>query len=167
MKFATPKIVAAGLLAAFGLAAQAQPAPVAPQGTPQTAMMGHRHGGNHDGAGRHERFERRMAERQAYLKQKLQLSPAQEGAWTAWTQSTQRPHAERGQRGDRGEFAKLTTPQRIDKMRALRAQRMAEMDKRADATKTFYAQLTPQQQKVFDEEGARFGRGGRHGRHHG
>jgi Spy/CpxP family protein refolding chaperone len=168
MKFATRKIVAAGLLAAFGLAAQAQTPPAAPQGTAPTAMMGHRHGGQ-DGARMHERMERRMAERQAYLKEKLQLTPAQEGAWAAWTQSVKPAHrGEKGQhRGQRAEFAKLTTPERIDRMRAMRAQRLAEMDKRADATKAFYAQLTPQQQKVFDDEGARFGRGGRHGRHHG
>lgn len=166
MKFATQKILVAGLLAGFGLAAQAQTPAAGPQG-PQTATMGHRHGEGRDGGKMHERMERRMAERQAYLKQKLQLSPAQEGAWNAWTQATRHQHMDRGQAGQRPDFAKMTTPERIDKMRALRTQRMAEMDKRADATKAFYSQLSPQQQKVFDEEGARFGRGGRHGRHHG
>jgi hypothetical protein len=52
------------------------------------------------------------------------------------------------------DMSKLTTPERIDKMKEMRAQRMgemaAEMDKRGAATKTFYAALTPEQQKLFD-----------------
>jgi Spy/CpxP family protein refolding chaperone len=47
----------------------------------------------------------------------------------------------------------------------MRTARMAEMDKRADATKTFYAALSPEQKKVFDAETAR-GRHGHHGMHH-
>jgi hypothetical protein len=46
-------------------------------------------------------------------------------------------------------------------MRAMRSQRMAEMnasmDKRADASKTFYAALNADQKKVFDSQ--RMGRG--------
>jgi hypothetical protein len=70
-------------------------------------------------------------------------------------------------------MAKLATPERIDRMRAVRAQRNAEMDKRMDATKTFYAALSAEQKKTFDAEGMRFLRGGKrggfggHGRHHG
>ena len=59
----------------------------------------------------------------------------------------------------KAEFDKLTTPERIDKMRTLRAQRMTEMnaamDKRGDATKTFYAALNATQKKVFDAETTR------------
>ena len=71
------------------------------------------------------------------------------------------------QRPDHDAIARMTTPQRIDQMRQMRAQRNAEMDKRADATKTFYAQLTPPQQKAFDEVSLKF-LAGRHGhRRHG
>lgn len=167
MKNLSKQILAASLLAAFAAAAGAQ-TPPAPATGPDTAMMGHRHEGRMGGdpAKWRERMEKRMAERHALLKQKLQLSAAQEGAWNTWTQ-TMKPPANM-QRPNREEFAKLTTPERIDRMRQVRAQRQAEMDKRADATKAFYAQLTPQQQKVFDSEGAQFGRGGhRGGRHHG
>ena len=45
-------------------------------------------------------------------------------------------------------------------MRELRATRMAEMDKRGDATKTFYATLSADQKKVFDDETARRGHHG-------
>jgi Spy/CpxP family protein refolding chaperone len=65
-------------------------------------------------------------------------------------------------RPDRAELAKLTTPERIDKMKALRTQHMtdmnAAMDKRDQATKTLYAALSPEQQKVFDSEHARMGK---------
>ena len=102
------------------------------------------------------------ARRLEAFKQKLQLSPAQEGAWNTFAASI-RPAPM--QRPDRAEFARLTTPERIDRMKQMRAQRMAEMDKRADATKTFYATLNPQQQKVFDEATLRMHGG--HGHHRG
>jgi hypothetical protein len=116
----------------------------------------------------HERMEQRMARREARLKTLLQITPAQEGAWNTFT-AAMRPPANM-QRPPREDFSKLTTPERIDRMRAMRAQRMAMMDKRADATKTFYAQLSPAQQKAFDEVTARrFGGHHRHGMgmHHG
>ena len=59
---------------------------------------------------------------------------------------------------------KLTTPERIDRMRALRAQQAAEADRRGEATKTFYAALTPEQQKTFDSRGQHMrGKGGHRG----
>ena len=51
--------------------------------------------------------------------------------------------------------AKLTTPERIDKMQAHKAERDADMSQRAEATKAFYAQLSAEQKKVFDTETAR------------
>lgn len=76
-------------------------------------------------------------------------------------------------RPDREEMDKLTTPQRIEKMRELPKQHMgdmqAAMDKRDDAIKSFYAALEPEQQKIFDAEHARMGmhhgmgKGGMHG----
>ena len=64
---------------------------------------------------------------------------------------------------DRAEMDKLTTPERIDKMRALRTEHMtamnAAMDKREEATKTFYAALNAEQKKVFDAEHMRGGPG--------
>ena len=46
-------------------------------------------------------------------------------------------------------------------MRALRAERIAEMDQRGDATKAFYGALTQEQQRVFDAVGMRYARGGK------
>ena len=68
----------------------------------------------------------------------------------------------------RAEFDKLTTPERIDNMREMRAQRMtavnAAMEKRGEATKAFYAALSAEQQKVLDAETLMMGRHA--GRHH-
>ena len=106
------------------------------------------------------------AQHQAALKEKLKITAAQEGAWTAFTSSLQPPADMHKRRMEiRAEMDKLTTPERIDKMRALRAERDAAMDQRASATKTFYAALSPEQQKVFDAQRMRGGEG--HGRGHG
>lgn len=163
-------LVLAGIMATAALAATAQTvAPAAPATAGAPAKTGGHHG---DHMGRHDpaQMQARIAKHQAELKAKLKLTPAQEGAWTAFTASRQPPvHGARPDRAAmKAEFDKLTTPERIDKMRALRAQRMAEMsaamDKRGDATKTFYAALSPEQQKVFDSQ--RMGHGGHHGQHH-
>jgi hypothetical protein len=62
---------------------------------------------------------------------------------------------ERAARLDRSGMEQLTTPERIDRMRALRAQHAAEADRRGEATKTFYAALTHEQQKTFDAKSHR------------
>jgi periplasmic protein CpxP/Spy len=145
-------LIAAGLVAALGVGAIAQAQPQTP---PASAA------GRHDPAQMeqfHARMQERMAARMAELKQKLQVSAGQEAAWNTWTAAMKpAPH----QRGERGEYDKLTTPERIDRMRALRALRNAEMDKRMDATKGFYAVLTPEQKKTFDAESLRLLRGGK------
>jgi protein CpxP len=171
-------LVLAGIMAAASLAAVAQTAtPGAPATATAPAQPGP-HAGHH-GKHRHDpaKMQERIAKHQAELKAKLAITPAQEGAWTAYT-AAMKPPARDAQRPDRAamraEFEKLTTPQRIDKMNAQRAQRMTEMNaamtKRGDATKTFYAALSADQQKVFDsqrmERGGK-GHGGRHGHHKG
>lgn len=114
-----------------------------------------------------QKWQQRRAERAQALKAKLQLTDAQQPAWDALQKAMQPPtHA----RINRDDMRKLTTPERIDRMRVLHQQRAAEADRRGEAIKTFYAQLTPEQQKVFDAQamhGPRTGHGGRHGaRHH-
>jgi len=52
----------------------------------------------------------------------------------------------------RAELDKLTTPQRIDLIEQRRAERIGQMNQRMDATKAFYAQLTPEQQRLFDAQ---------------
>jgi protein CpxP len=168
-------LVLAGIMAAASLAAVAQTAtPGAPATATAPAQAGP-HAGHH-GKHRHDpaKMQARIAKHQAELKAK----PAQEAAWSAYTAALQPQARPAGQRPDRAamraEFEKLTTPQRIDKMNALRAQRMAEMNakmtQRGEATKTFYAALNADQQKVFDSQRMAHGgkgHGGRHGHHKG
>lgn len=177
MKSLHKHLLAAGLLAGLGLSAIAQtpaPAPAAAAAADSPARVFAHRGDpakmQERQARRQEMRQIRMERRLAALKLKLQVSSAQEGAWNAWT-AAMKP-AQR-QRIDRAEMVRLTTPERIDRMRALRVQRSAEMDRRGEATKAFYAALSADQQKVFDGERLRFGngkgkRGGRgHGHGHG
>jgi Spy/CpxP family protein refolding chaperone len=100
-----------------------------------------------------------MDKRNVELKAKLKITPAQESAWTTYTAAMKPPVDLMANRPDRAELDKLSTPERIDKMKALRTQHMTDMntamDKRGEATKAFYATLTPEQQKVFDTSATR------------
>lgn len=158
--------VLAGLLTALSAGAQGT-APAAPSPSPRSEHMG-----RHDPT----KMQARIAKHQADLKAKLNITAAQEGAWTAYTAAMQ-PPAGMGMRhtdAQRADMDKLTTPERIDKMRAMRAERMtqmnASMDKRGNATKALYAALMPEQQKTFDaayqKHGTRGERGGNKGAHH-
>jgi len=159
MKFAHKHLITAVIVATLGLAASAQTPPPAVSAAPTTTTAAG------EGHGRFDPAKERMAKRLGALKQKLQLSGAQEGSWNSYVAALK---PTRMQRPDRAELAKLSTPERIDRMRALRTARMAEMDKRGDATKTFYAALSTEQQKVFDQETARRGHHDKgHGRHRG
>lgn len=183
MKFALKSLnglVLAGLLATAGTSALAQGTDAAPAAlNPSTSTPAAQHARPHHGEhrmGRHDpaMMQAQMAKRQAEMKAKLKVTPAQEGAWTAFTTAMQPPTrtmgGERPMAAQHAELDKLTTPERIDRMRTLRTQRMtemnAEMDKRGEATKAFYAALSPEQQKTFDAEHRKMGGRGHHGMHH-
>ena len=144
MKALRTPLITAGLL--VGLAASA------------LAQMGMEGPSGHAGQGPHmEKMREHLREHRgqhhlkqlAQLKTQLQLQPAQEAAWTSFTQAMQ-PPATPPARPDRSALEKLRTPERIDQMEALHAQRQAEMKQRGEAAKAFYAQLSPEQQKTFD-----------------
>lgn len=146
----------AGLLLAAGLAYSQSPMAGAQcdMTGPHGMMQGH--GMSHHGMGKMNpaKMQSMMDKRHAALKVQLKLAPAQEAAWTAFVASHKPPAAMKGQAAAMPDLAKLTTPERLDKMKELRAQHMGEMtaamDKHAEAAKSFYAVLTPEQQKVFD-----------------
>jgi periplasmic protein CpxP/Spy len=112
-------------------------------------------------AGRMEKMREHKAERHtqhlAELKSKLNLQAAQEPAWNTFTQSMQ--HPARMARPERATFEQMTTPERLDQMQAMKAQRDAHMQQRADVTKAFYATLSADQKQVFDQETARMMKG--------
>ena len=60
----------------------------------------------------------------------------------------------------------MTTPERLDFMSKMKAQRDEQMQKRQDATLAPYASLSPEQKKTFDQETLAFMKhheqGGRH-----
>ena len=152
----THPILLATLLAAASTWSMAQTAP-APTASPAATAQATQPDGT-----RAQRWAERRAQRQEQLKAALKLSPAQEGAWTAYTAAMQ-PPAQRPARMDRAEMAQLTTPQRIERMQAVQAERQQFMNQRLDAVKAFYAQLTPEQQKVYDQQSLRRGDGYGHG----
>lgn len=152
--------ILATLLATSALAVLAHPA----GGSPQDGSPGMQQSESGRHAHRQERMKAHLAQRAAQLKADLKLTPEQEGSWEAYV-ATMKPSGPPA-RPRREEMAKLSTPERLDKMREMRQQREAEFDKRDAATRSFYASLSPEQQQVFDARTARAMHGeGR--RHHG
>jgi protein CpxP len=138
----------AGLLALSGFAVLAQMPPSGGHG----GMMAGPADGMHEGM-RHRdpaRMQARMDKFAAELKARLKLTPAQEGAWTTLLAAHKMPADVMAKRPDPDALEKLSTPERLERMKALRSQHMAAMDQRDEATKVFYAALTAEQQKVFD-----------------
>lgn len=146
----------AGLLMAAGLAYAQGPMGGAPcdMTGPHGMMQGH--GMSQRGMGKMDpaKMQAVMDKRHAALKVQLKITAAQEAAWTDFLASHKAPAGMKGQPAAMPDMSKLSTPERLDKMKELRAQHMSEMtaamDKRAASTKAFYAVLTPEQQKVFD-----------------
>jgi len=172
MKSGLTSLVIAGLLASAGFATFAQPMMGQGAGGPMMGASGPmQQGGKMGMRGKMDpaKMEAMMAKRQADLKAKLKITTDQEGAWTTFTAAMKPPAAMDHKRPDRAEMDKLTTPERIDKMHAMRTERMATMNaamgKREDATKAFYTALNADQKKVFDAEHARMG--AQHGGHRG
>ena len=163
MAFRFPhRLAATAVLAALALPVLAQPAPATPPAAGAAATAAKDAAPRHHGDRAEKRAEHH-AKRLAELKGQLKLTAAQEPAWTTFTASMQ--PGERTARLDRKDMDKLTTPERIDRMRALRAQHAAEADRRGEATKAFYATLTPEQQKTFDAQTHRGPHGGMGGMH--
>jgi protein CpxP len=135
--------------AALVFAAPAFAQPQAPQGAPPVDGAG-RHGGHGDWAAKAQAMRQQRAQDLHIV---LRIRPEQEPAFQAFQAAMAPP--ERGERGphepsDRTAAATETTPQAIDKMAAWQAKREQRMAQRAEATKRFYAALSPEQQQVFD-----------------
>ena len=155
MKPIRTTLIAAGLALALGGTAFAQPGPMAGTGAQQARPEQMR-----------ERMTARHTRQLTELKAKLKLDASQESAWKTFADAMQ-PPALPPARPDRAALEKLSTPERIDQMQALHTQREAEMKKRGDATKAFYAGLNAEQKKTFDQETAHYMSRGPGMRHHG
>lgn len=150
MKRSTKTLLALSTAALLGLGSTLVLAdPMAPMGGPDGTRCGPM-GGEH---ARHlmERMGQRQEKHQAMLKAALKLSPEQENAWNRYVEATHfDPRAHHP--GERQDWSQLTTPQRLDQMEKLRTEHSARMTQRIEATRQFYAALTPEQQQVFDHQ---------------
>jgi len=97
-----------------------------------------------DKAKQSEFFQKRQQE----LHGKLALTSTQESAWGNYVANS-KPN-EMHKKEDWAEISKLTTPERLDRMLSKTKEREEQVEKRVQATKAFYNQLTPAQQKTFD-----------------
>ena len=157
MKVNLKPVLLAALLTGSALTVLAQPAGgPPPEGQPGMQQPGPEQRG---------RMQEHMAKRAAELKASLKLSSEQEGSWNAYV-AAMKPGAPSAP-PKREDYAKLSTPERLDKMRAQRQQREAEFDKRDAATRSFYGTLSAEQKKTFDTRTARLMHGEEGRRHPG
>jgi Spy/CpxP family protein refolding chaperone len=109
-----------------------------------------------------ERMEKMHEKHLATLHDKLKLTAQQETAWNKF--AANKPMFDKANRPDPAEMQKLNAPQRMEKgvehMKAMET----KMTEHLAALKEFYAVLTPEQQKIFDEQTPPFGE---HKGHHG
>lgn len=120
-------------------------------------------GPQQDRANMLERKKERMAQQEGALREKLKLTAAQEGAWRAYVETMQSRWAPT--RPEHPDLAKLTAPERMEWMLSRLKEHEQRMQQRLSATKDLYAQLTPEQRRMFDTETA--SRWGQHrGAHH-
>ncbi len=103
----------------------------------------------------------------AALHDALRLTPAQEDAWRAYQAAiAPDPAAQARHQAAISMMASLPTPRRVDLIDAEMQQNVQTIRRQGEAVKTFYAALSPSQQKIFDREtlqGASDQRGGNQG----
>ena len=143
------RTLASSILLASSLGILATPAMAAPPDCGPAAMRGDFW----------EYRGERMAQHHKTLHDALKLTPDQDLAWKKLMDS-EHPMAKPEPRNSE-EWAKLTTPERADKMVERMREQQSRMFEHVAALKEFYAVLTPEQKKTFDDlhAGARPGRG--------
>jgi hypothetical protein len=120
-------------------AADQEPTAAAEQTAPQTQEKRH-----HDRAA----YAQKRLER---LKAKLRITPEQESQWSAFSNTVmqQMEQLKTAHRGMKEMPAKA--PERIDRQVEMMKQRVASFETVAQAAKTLYAALTPDQQQIADQ----------------
>lgn len=118
------------------------------------------------------KFEQRRAKHEAQFHDKLKITAAQEGAWKTFIGKIAPPRPTTPMaRPAKADWSKLSAPERMERRLDMMKKMEVRLTERVAATKDFYAVLSPEQQKVFDQamrkmEKRRFGHG-RFGHHHG
>lgn len=103
-----------------------------------------------------QRMQAGMEKHRAQLHDKLKLTAQQEPAWKTFTEATQphHPGAMQDRQAEHKAMMAMSTPARMEKMLEHAKDRLSRMQHHLDALKTFYAVLTPEQQKIFDDSHA-------------
>jgi Spy/CpxP family protein refolding chaperone len=102
----------------------------------------------------------RMEQHQKKLLEALKLSPDQEPAWKKFIASDgPMPMSRAATKSE--DWTKLTAPERAEKRLDMMKERQVRMGEHVAALKEFYAVLTPEQRKTFDD----FHGGSPHGMH--
>ena len=93
------------------------------------------------------------------LKSSLDLTKEQVPAWDEFSKSMNTPPVRSDADRGRDALAKLTTPERVEKMNVMHdkniAAMQAHMKQHSEAVLKFYNQLTTDQQKIFDVQATR------------
>jgi hypothetical protein len=98
----------------------------------------------------HEMMEQHKAQMAHDLHTILRIRPDQDSAFQAFIGSMAPPPRGEREHKDHAAMETMTTPQRLDHMLAKMDEHMTRMRQHIQATKTFYAALSPEQQQVFD-----------------
>jgi periplasmic protein CpxP/Spy len=128
--------MAAVVSVAYAVQAQ-DPTPAAPDAA---------HWADQRAAWMHDRQEARAKALHAILN----LRPDQEAAFQAFQAAMAPPPRDHHERMDHAAAGGMTTPQRLDRVADHLARRDAEFQRRAAAIRSFYAVLSPDQQRAFD-----------------
>lgn len=91
------------------------------------------------------------ADRLQKLHENLKLAPEQEPGWKAWSEPMLQQAGKMADlRTERDAMMKLPAPERMEKMLDRMKEHQKRMEAHVEATKTFYAGLSPEQRKTFD-----------------
>lgn len=99
-----------------------------------------------------KRMHDRMEKHQAMMHDQLKITAEQEGAWKTFVEATKHNMQDRKQaRPDRKQMEAMSAPAMMELRLERAKEHLGMMQKHVEAVKTFYAVLTPEQQKTFDQ----------------
>lgn len=100
-----------------------------------------------------EHGARFLAARLDSLHAALRIKPEQEPAWQKWAATVKAaPQNWKEKHPNTPTLAKMTVPERLEKMVDFAKERLARLEERLAETKAFYDVLTPEQQQTFNKD---------------
>lgn len=98
----------------------------------------------------HQHYGKMIEQHHQQLHDALKLTPEQEPVWERLMES-EKPKPSSAGTGQREDWSKLSAPERAERALELYKSRQAHMAEYVAALKGFYATLSPEQQKTFEE----------------